>query len=76
MDQSRRDRFFAEINRLLLENELTAKDREFMLKTIFTHHLDLMEDIEEIDNFQDKINDMIDEYVDQHFEDTTEDNFN
>ncbi|MBI5636408.1 MAG: hypothetical protein HZA03_00395 [Nitrospinae bacterium] len=74
MDNSRRDKILTEVNRLLLENELTAEDREAILDNIIRIHLDQMEDIEEIDLFQDRVNDMIDEYVEQHFEDTMEDN--
>lgn len=76
MDSERRDKIFTEINRLLLENELTGEDMEKMLQNLIKHHLDHMEDIEEIDLFQDHMNDMIDEYVEQHFEDTLEDNYN
>lgn len=76
MDRRRRDRIFTEINRLLLESELSAEDRENMLQSLLRHHLDQMEDIEEIDAFQDMVNDMIDEYVEQHFEDSPEDNYN
>ncbi len=74
MDNSRRDKILTEVNRLLLENELTAEDREAILENIVRIHLDQMEDIEEIDLFQDRVNDMIDDYVEQHFEDTMEDN--
>ncbi len=74
MDSNRRDKILTEINRLLLENELTNEDREAILENIVRIHLDQMEDIEEIDLFQDRVNDMIDDYVEQHFEDTMEDN--
>ncbi len=74
MDGNRRDKILTEINRLLLENELSGEDREAILENIIRIHLDQMEDIEEIDLFQDRVNDMIDEYVEQHFEDTMEDN--
>jgi hypothetical protein len=76
MDRNRRDKMLTEINRLLLENELTAEDRETIMESIIKNHLDHMEDIEEVDMFQDRINDIIDEYVEQHFEDTMEDNYN
>ncbi|MBI5179113.1 MAG: hypothetical protein HZA04_07620 [Nitrospinae bacterium] len=76
MDRGRRDKILTEINRLLLENDLTPEDRETILENILKNHLDHMDDIEEIDMFQDRINDMIDEYVEQHFEDTMEDNYN
>ncbi|MBI3794666.1 MAG: hypothetical protein HY280_08055 [Nitrospinae bacterium] len=76
MDRTRRDKILTEINRLLLENELTSEDRETILESLLKSHLDHMEDIEEVDIFQDRINDTIDEYVEQHFEDTMEDNYN
>ncbi|GMT41922.1 MAG: hypothetical protein IEMM0002_0333 [bacterium] len=76
MDRNRRDKIITEINRLLLENELSSEDRESMLENILKNHLDHLEDIEEIDFFQDKINDLIDDYVEQHFEDSMEDNYN
>lgn len=76
MDRNRRDKMLTEINRLLMENELTAEDREAILEHIIKAHLDHMEDIEEVDIFQDRVNDLIDEYVEQHFEDTMEDNYN
>ncbi len=73
MYRGRRDKVFTEINRLLLESELSADDREAMLHSILKYNLDRMDDIEEIDGFQDRLNDMIDEYVERHFEDTAED---
>ncbi len=76
MDHRRRDRIFSEINRLLLESEFSAEERENMLQSLLRYHLDQMEDIEEIDVFQDMVNEMIDEYVEQHFEDSSEDNYN
>ncbi|MBI3580690.1 MAG: hypothetical protein HY098_01175 [Nitrospinae bacterium] len=76
MDRNRRDKMLTEINRLLMENELTGEDREAILEHIIKAHLDHMEDIEEVDIFQDRVNDLIDEYVEQHFEDTMEDNYN
>ncbi|MEE8484728.1 MAG: hypothetical protein V3S46_09030 [Nitrospinota bacterium] len=76
MFHSRRDKILIEINRLLMESELTADDRESMVQNLLRHHLDQMDDIEDIDIFQDRLNEMIDEYVEQHFEDTMEDNYN
>ncbi len=76
MFHNRRDRILIEINRLLMESELTTEDRESMVQNLLRHHLDQMDDIEDIDIFQDRLNEMIDEYVEQHFEDTMEDNYN
>jgi hypothetical protein len=76
MDKSKKDKLLTEINRLFMENELAVDDREEILESILMHHLDQMDDIEEIDLFQERINDMIDSYVEQHFEDTMEDNYN
>lgn len=76
MYRSRRDKIFTEINRLLMENELSADDRESMLHSLLRYYLDSMEDIEEIDTLQDRVNEIIDEYVEQHFEDSMEDNYN
>lgn len=74
MDANRREKIVTELNRLLMESELSNEDREAIFENLVRIHLDQMEDIEEIDLFQDRINDMIDEYVEQHFEDTMEDN--
>lgn len=74
MDANRREKILTELNRLLMESELSNEDREAILENLVRIHLDQMEDIEEIDLFQDRVNDMIDEYVEQHFEDTMEDN--
>ena len=76
MDKQRRDKIISEINRLLMENELSSEDRENMLQGLLQHHLDHLEEIEEVDMLQDWLNDIIDEYVEQHFEDTMEDNYN
>lgn len=76
MDRRRRDIIVSEINRLLLESDLSAADRESMLQNLLRHHLDHIDDIEEIDLFQDMVNELIDEYVEQHFEDSAEDNYN
>jgi len=76
MDKSKKDKLLTEINRLFMENELAVDEREEVLESILMHHLDQMDDIEEIDLFQERINDMIDSYVEQHFEDTMEDNYN
>ncbi|MFQ5431288.1 MAG: hypothetical protein ACE5EN_02125 [Nitrospinota bacterium] len=76
MDQRRRDRIFSEINRLLLESEFSAEERENMLQSFLHYHLDQMEELGEIDLFQDMVNEMIDDYVEQHFEDSNEENYN
>ena len=76
MDERRRDRIFSEIKRLLLESEFSSEERENMLQSLLSYHLDQMEDIEEIDLLQDMVNEMIDEYVEQHFEDSPDDSYN
>jgi len=76
MDFSRKEKIFSEINRLLLEENLSTDELMPMIESMVKHHLDNIDDIEEIDMFQDRLNDMIDDYVEQHFEDTMEDNYN
>lgn len=76
MGENHKDKVFSEINRLLLESELTVSESESILETVLRFHLDQLEEIEEIDLFQDKVNDLIDDYVEEHFEDTKEDNYN
>ena len=76
MSDSRRDRIITEINRLLLENELSGEDREAIVESIIISILDDMEDIEDIDAFQDRINDMVDDYVEENFEEGMGDSIN
>ncbi len=76
MDEEQKDKIFSEISRLLLEHELSTESRESILEIILRLLLDRLEEIEEVDVFQEKVNDMIDDYVEQHFEDSREDNYN
>jgi len=76
MGEGHKDNVFSKINRLLVESELTASESESILETILRFHLDQLEEIEEIDLFQDRVNDLIDDYVEEHFEDTKEDSYN
>ncbi len=76
MDEEQKDKVFSEISRLLLENDLPTQSRESILEIVLRLLLDRLEEIEEIDIFQEKVNDMIDDYVEHHFEDSSEESYN
>ncbi|MFW2331465.1 MAG: hypothetical protein ACN4E2_04125 [Nitrospinota bacterium] len=63
------DQIVSLVNEKLVENNATLEDVETLLQLLSRHFLDNLNDIADIDYFQDRLNNMIDQYVDTQFED-------
>lgn len=69
MNMEKIDQIVSLVNEKLVENNATLEDVETLLQLLSRHFLDNLNDIADIDYFQDRLNNMIDQYVDTQFED-------
>jgi len=76
MDQDKLSKIISDINQLLIQEETSLDEMESLIHSMIRFFLDNITELEEVDNFQERLNEMIDNYVEEFFEGPYEENLN
>jgi hypothetical protein len=76
MDQDKISKIISDINQLLIKEETSLDEMESLIYSMIRFFLDNLSELEEVDNFQERLNEMIDNYVEEFFEGPYEENLN
>lgn len=76
MNQDKLSKILGDINQLLIQEETSLDEMESLIHSMIRFFLDNLSELEEVDNFQERLNEMIDNYVEEYFDGHYEENLN
>lgn len=76
MNQDKLSKILGDINQLLIQEETSLDEMESLIHSMIRFFLDNLSELDEVDNFQERLNEMIDNYVEEYFDGHYEENLN